>query len=79
MRFEICHPDYDETAWHEVDGTDAAGAAESYARERCSRDPECFSAFEGDGAVLLVRGAGRTVPVKVTAELVPSYHARVVE
>jgi hypothetical protein len=76
MKFEICDPDRDETAWHPADDTDAASAAEAYARDRCSRDPECYSGFEGDGAVLLVRGAGRTVPVRVSVELVPTFHAR---
>jgi hypothetical protein len=76
MIFKVCRPDHDETAWHEVDDTDAVGAAESYVRELCSRDPECFASFEGDGEVLLVRVPGGTAVVRVTAELVPSYHAR---
>lgn len=76
MKFKICNPDRDETAWHEVESRDAELAAEQYVSELCSRDPECFAGIEGDGVVLLVRGGGRTMTVKVTAELVPSYHAR---
>jgi hypothetical protein len=78
MIFKICRPDHDETAWHEVDAADGNGAATEYVRELCSRDPECFASFEGDGELLLVRGRGGTTVIRVTAELVPSYHARLV-
>jgi hypothetical protein len=77
MKFKVCIPYFDETAWHEVESDDAEAAAESYVSELCSRDPECFSSFEGDGLVLLVRGIGSTTtPVMVTAEMEPSYTAR---
>ncbi len=78
-RFEVCDPDHDDTHWQSVDAGDAEDAAESYVKDRCGRDPECFAAFNDPGAIVLVRGNGRTVYVRVTTEMVPDYSARIVE
>lgn len=82
MKFTVCIPDFDETAWHEVEDDqvlDAESAAEHHVREKCARDAENYASFEGDGLLVLVRPMGRggtTVAVNVTAEMVPSITAR---
>lgn len=76
VRYAVCIPDFDETAWHEVESSDADDAGAKWATELCSRDPECYSSFDGDGLVVLVRGGGCTVPVRVSVEMVPSFTAR---
>lgn len=76
MKFRVCRPDYDETDWHEVEAISAEYAAETLAREVCSCDPENYSSFDGDGEILLVRGHGQTVCVRVSVEMVPSFSSR---
>lgn len=78
-KFEVCDPDYDDTAWRAVEADDPEDAAESYVKDACGRDPECFASFNDDGRIVLVRGKGRTVPVRVKTEMVPDYSARIVE
>lgn len=78
-KFEVCDPDYDDTVWCAVEADDPEDAAESYVKYRCAHDPACFAAFNDPGAIVLVRASGRTVPVRVTTEMVPDYSARIVE
>lgn len=78
-KFEVCDPDYDDSVWREVEADDPEEAAERYVKEQCDRDCEYFDGFKGDGGIVLVRGSGRTVPVRVTTDLVPDYSARIVE
>lgn len=75
MKFRVCYPNRDETAWHEVEGSCAEDAAKAYARELCSRDHENYSSFDGEGEIMLVRGPGETAAVRVMVEMVPSFNA----
>lgn len=84
MKFRVCRPHEldqdlgirDESAWHEVEANSTEEAAETYAAELCSRDPEYYSSFDGDGEVMLVRGPGETTAsVRVMVEMVPSFMA----
>jgi hypothetical protein len=79
-KFSVCDPDYDDTAWTDVEIVgDAADAAERYARDRCASDPECYSSFDDPGHVVLVRTRGRTVPVKVTVSMEPCFSSRIMQ
>lgn len=89
-RFTVLYPERDDTAWHDVEGfgagdpiragdVDFENAAERHCADLCSRDPECYASFEGDGAIVMVRDRrfDELRAVRVTVESVPAWTARV--